>query len=117
VQFNADDLGIWVNCDNDCGVVDSLLRIDGSGNFTRAVSYNRPAGLPDDNLEGFAIAPASTAVDGKREVVWSDDGIYGEGNAWNSDRTDNAPSADWGHALYGSTLPPNIILPQTLAGV
>ncbi|HTR70061.1 MAG TPA: lamin tail domain-containing protein [Mycobacteriales bacterium] len=105
LQFNADDQGIWTDCDNDCGVVDSLLRIDAHGNFTRVVSYNRPAGLPDDNLEGFAIAPASTAVNGEREVVWSDDGIYGEGNAWNSDHTGNAASADWGHALYSGTIP------------
>jgi hypothetical protein len=115
IQFNADDQGIWTHCDNDCGVVESLLRIDGNGDFTRSVSYNRPAGLPNDNLEGFAIAPVSTAVDGKREVVWSDDGIFGEGNAWNSTKTGNVPSADWGHALYSSTLPV-IVLPQTLAG-
>ncbi len=104
LQFNADDQGIWLDCDNDCGVVDSLLRIDNHGNFTRVVSYDRPAGLPDNNLEGFAIAPASTAVNGQREVVWSDDGIYGEGNAWNADRTANVASADWGHALYSSTI-------------
>ena len=105
LQFNADDQGIWTDCDNDCGVVDSLLRIDAHGNFVRVVSYNRPAGLPDDNLEGFAIAPASTAVNGEREVVWSDDGIYGEGNAWNAAHTGNVASPDWGHALYSSTLP------------
>jgi len=108
LQFNADDQGIWTACDNDCGVVDSLLRINAAGDFTRVVSYHRPLGLPDDNLEGFAIAPASTAVDGEREVVWSDDGIYGEGNAWNADKTANVPSADWGHALYASTIPVDV---------
>jgi hypothetical protein len=105
LQFNADDQGIWTQCDNDCGVVASLLRIGTDGNFTRLASYNRPAGLPDTNLEGFAIAPASSAVNGKREVVWSDDGIYGDGNAWNSDHTGNLPSAGWGHALYSGTIP------------
>jgi hypothetical protein len=105
LQFNADDQGIWTDCDNDCGVVDSLLRIDNHGNFTRVVSYDRPAGLPDDNLEGFAIAPASTAVNGERQVVWSDDGIYGEGNSWNADHTSNVASAGWGHALYSGTIP------------
>ena len=109
LQFNVDDQGIWTACDNDCGVVDSLLRIDAHGNFVRVVSYHRPDGLPDDNLEGFAIAPASTAVDGKREVVWSDDGIYGEGNAWNADHTGNVPSADWGHALYSSTISLSVV--------
>ena len=105
VQFNADDQGIWAHCDNDCGVAESLLRIDGNGDFTRVASYRRPAGLPDDNFEGFAIAPASTAVDGKREVVWSDDGIWGDGNAWNADKTSNVASAGWGHALFASTIP------------
>jgi hypothetical protein len=105
VQYNADDQGIWTDCDNDCGVVDSLLRINSSGNFARVVSYNRPTNLPNDNLEGFAIAPASTATNGKREVVWADDGIYGEGNAWNAGHTTNDPSVDWGHALYSGTIP------------
>ncbi|HWA65850.1 MAG TPA: lamin tail domain-containing protein, partial [Mycobacteriales bacterium] len=111
VQFNADDQGLWLDCDNDCGVVDSLMRIDSSGNFVRVASYNRPAGLPNDNLEGFAIAPASTATDGKREVVWSDDGIYGEGNAWNATHTGNDPSPGWGHALYSGTLPVSVAPP------
>ncbi|GAB4009626.1 hypothetical protein GCM10028772_27070 [Nocardioides ultimimeridianus] len=105
VQFNADDQGIWAHCDNDCGVAESLLKIDASGDFTRVASYRRPAGLPNDNFEGFAIAPASTAVDGKREVVWSDDGIYGSGNAWNADKTSNIASVGWGHALFAGTIP------------
>lgn len=105
VQFNADDQGLWAHCDNDCGVADSLLKINASGDFARVASYQRPSGLPDDNFEGFAIAPASTAVNGKREVVWSDDGIYGGGNAWNADKTANVPSVGWGHALFAGTLP------------
>lgn len=115
LQFNAADQGIWTACDNDCGVVDSLLRINAQGNFTRVASYHRPAGLPDDNLEGFAIAPASTATNGEREVVWSDDGIWGEGNAWNADKTANVPSPDWGHALYAGALPVDAA-PSALGG-
>ncbi len=114
VQFNADDQGLWAHCDNDCGVADSLLKIDASGNFTRVASYQRPSGLPDDNFEGFAIAPASTAVNGRREVVWSDDGIYGSGNTWNADKTANVPSLGWGHALFASTLP--TAAPSALTG-
>ena len=57
--------------------------------------FSRPAGLPDDNLEGFAVAPASTSTDGlTREVVWSDDGIYGTG----------VGSSTEGHALYSGSL-------------
>ncbi len=36
--------------------------------------------------------------------MWSDDGIYGEGNAWNATHTGNVASADWGHALYSGTI-------------
>ena len=31
VQFNADDQGIWAHCDNDCGVTESLLKINATG--------------------------------------------------------------------------------------
>ena len=43
------------------------------------------------NIEGFAIAPDSTCVDGVKEVVWSDDGISAAGHE--------------GHALYSGTFP------------
>ena len=56
--------------------------------------YSKPAGLPVNNLEGFALAPNSTCVDGTKEVVWSDDGVYGAGPG----------SATEGHALYSGRI-------------
>ena len=53
--------------------------------------YARPAGLPNVNIEGFAIAPDSTCVDGVKEAIWSDDGISAAGHE--------------GHALYSGTFP------------
>ncbi|WP_295119789.1 carbohydrate-binding protein [uncultured Leifsonia sp.] len=90
VQFDADTQRIWALCDNTCGVVSTLLKVDTTGAIVPDVAYSKPAGLPVDNLEGFALAPNSTCVDGTKEAVWSDDGIYGTGTG----------SATEGHALY-----------------
>lgn len=90
VQFDADTQRIWALCDNTCGVVSTLLKVGTTGAIVPDVAYSKPAGLPVDNLEGFALAPKSTCVDGTKEAVWSDDGIYGTGTG----------SATEGHALY-----------------
>ena len=94
VQYDADIQGIWALCDNTCGVTAVLLKVSGTGAFTSERVYARPAGLPVNNLEGFAVAPSSTCVSGVKEAVWSDDGIYGTGSS----------SAGEGHALYSGTV-------------
>lgn len=72
--FDADLGRIWAHCDNTCGNSTALLAIDSSGHFVVDRQYATPAGLPNYNLEGFAVAPASTAVAGQRQVLWADDG-------------------------------------------
>lgn len=62
------------------------LDVDADGAFAVTATYERPAGLPDVNDEGFAIAPQSSRVDGRKPVFWSDD------------------SATDGHALRAGTL-------------
>lgn len=93
-QFDASTQRIWALCDNTCGVVSTVLKVDATGAIVPEVSYAKPAGLPVDNLEGFALAPASTCSAGTREAVWSDDGVYGTG----------AGSAGEGHALYSGRI-------------
>ena len=67
-------------------------RSSSTGSIVPDVLYSKPASrLPNVNIEGFALAPDSTCVDGTKEVVWSDDGIYGAGHE--------------GHALYSGTFP------------
>lgn len=88
VQFDATTQRIWALCDNTCGVVSTLLKVDSTGVIVPDVAYARPASLPNNNVEGFALS--ATCVDGSREAVWSDDGIYGAGPG----------SATEGHALY-----------------
>ena len=95
VAYDADLQRIWALCDNDCAVSSTLLKIGAAGAFAPEKVFSRPAGLPDDNIEGFALAPVSTSTDGlTREVVWSDDGIYGTG----------VGSSTEGHALYSGSL-------------
>jgi chitodextrinase len=90
VAFDADAQRIWALCDNTCGVTSTLLKVGTTGAIVPDVAYAKPAALPVNNLEGFAVAPNTTCVNGTKEAVWSDDGVYGAGPG----------SATEGHALY-----------------
>lgn len=94
VQFDADAQRIWALCDNTCGVASTVLKVGATGAIVPDAAYAKPAALPANNLEGFALAPNSTCVDGTKEVVWSDDGIYGTGPG----------TASEGHALYSGRI-------------
>lgn len=76
VAYDADRAALWALCDDGCGGVYNLLTVV-EGDFEVAHSYARPAGMPNLNNEGMAIAPASSCVDGSQEVVWTDDGDTG----------------------------------------
>ena len=91
VQYDADLQRVWALCDNTCSVSSTVLKVDATGTIVPDVVYARPADLPNVNVEGFAIAPDSTCVDGVKEAVWSDDGISATGHE--------------GHALYRGTFP------------
>jgi len=81
-QWDADSNALWAIADNTSSGSTELLRVDASGAFAVDKVYDRPTGLPDDNLEGFAIAPSSTCVNGQKEVVRSDDGNNGGHSLW-----------------------------------
>jgi hypothetical protein len=99
VSYDPDLHRIWAQCDNTCGVALTLLKIGGDGHVVPERQYARPAGLPDNNLEGFALAPVSTAVGGKREVVWSDDGNFGTSTTGVS-----MIAAQGGHSLWSGLI-------------
>ncbi|MDT7784967.1 MAG: hypothetical protein QOF58_3386 [Pseudonocardiales bacterium] len=61
---------LWAICDNHCSGRTTTLAIN-SGNFKVTATYNRPSGLSNVNLEGFAISPS--CVNGKKVVLWADD--------------------------------------------
>ncbi|MFL6159763.1 MAG: lamin tail domain-containing protein, partial [Marmoricola sp.] len=52
----------------------SLLKVNAAGDFVVDKVYDRPAGMPNLNNEGLAVAPRSRCVNGLKEVLWSDDG-------------------------------------------
>lgn len=95
VTFDAGTQRLVATCDNTCGETHTFMKVDASGAIVPDVTYTNPAVMPTDNLEGFALAPASTCVNGSREAVWSEDGIYGFGSG----------SSSYGHALYSGTFP------------
>ncbi|MFI5824198.1 lamin tail domain-containing protein [Streptomyces rishiriensis] len=95
VTFDAGTQRIIATCDNTCGETHTFVKVGAGGVMVPDVTYTNPAVMPTDNLEGFAIAPTSTCVNGFREAVWSDDGIYGFGSG----------SSSYGHAVYSGTFP------------
>lgn len=95
VSYDPDLGRIWAHCDNTCGNATALLKVGADGHFAVDRDYLTPTGLPNYNLEGFAVAPVSTATDGTREVLWTDDG----------DR--------FGHSLWSGTIDVGLGLTQT----
>ncbi|WP_082468039.1 lamin tail domain-containing protein [Leifsonia sp. Leaf264] len=94
VAFDADAQRIWALCDNTCGVTSTVLKVSATGSIVPDAAYARPAALPNNNVEGFALAPNSSCVDGTKEVLWADDGIYGAGSG----------TASEGHALFSGRI-------------
>jgi hypothetical protein len=86
LYFDRDIGNLWTYCDNTCANHASVLRMS-SGHFLLQYLYNRPATLPNSNLEGIAIAPESECVQGTKSFFWSDDSNAG------------------GHAIYRGSIP------------
>jgi hypothetical protein len=93
VSWDPELQRLWAVCDDSCDGTTVQLKLSG-GDFVVDTAYERPAGMPNLNNEGFALAPQSTCVAGAKEVVWSDDGDTG------------------GHALRSGTFPCTV-LPST----
>ncbi|GAA3528989.1 hypothetical protein GCM10022234_27870 [Aeromicrobium panaciterrae] len=73
VSFDPERQRLWAVTDDTHDGKTSQLKISG-GAFVIDTAYDRPAGMPNINNEGLAISLQSTCVDGKKEVVWADDG-------------------------------------------
>lgn len=81
VQWDEDNERIWAVADDSVGGSVTLMKAD-RGGFAVDRIFNRPTGLANLNLEGFALAPDSTCVDGVKQVVRSDDGNNGGHSLW-----------------------------------
>jgi hypothetical protein len=72
LQWDAEADLLRAVCDNTCTGQQTTLGIR-DGAFAVTAAYARPAGLPDVNNEGFAIAPDALCVDGAKPAIWADD--------------------------------------------
>ncbi|MFS0892995.1 lamin tail domain-containing protein [Microbacterium sp. 179-I 3D3 NHS] len=68
---------LWAVCDDGCHGRSAQITLNGTPEPGIA-HFARPEGMPDINNEGFATAPASLTVDGKRPVWWFADGFPSE---------------------------------------
>ena len=77
LEFEAESGHLWAVCDDTCNGRTSTLDIAQSGpdagKFVVTNFYERPAGMPNLNNEGFAIAPRAECVNNLKPVFWSDD--------------------------------------------
>lgn len=81
-QWDFDNNRIWAVGDDSVGGSATLLKLNSEGRFVVDRIYNRPSELANLNLEGFAITPDSTCIDGVKEVIRSDDGNNGGHSLW-----------------------------------
>lgn len=77
LDYDESTRTLWGMCDNGCAGTSALFQFgaaDGSAGYT-VTHVARPAGLPDTNNEGFAIAANETCSDGTRAAYWLEDGV------------------------------------------
>lgn len=73
LTWDPETQSLWTVCDDTCNGVTTRQQVGASGAFGVVAAYDRPAGLPNYNDEGFALSPQSACVGGSKPVFWSDD--------------------------------------------
>ncbi|GAA4511488.1 hypothetical protein [Brevibacterium yomogidense] len=78
LEYEPDTGRLWAICDDTCAGTSTSLELTSRwfwsrSRFSVAERYDRPAGMPDTNNEGFAISRDSSCADGVKPVYWSDD--------------------------------------------
>ncbi|WP_053699930.1 lamin tail domain-containing protein [Streptomyces sp. NRRL F-5755] len=73
LQWDPRAARLWAVCDDTCDGRHRTLQVDKAGAFTTTAVYNRPAGMPNYNNEGFALAGADECIAGSKPVYWADD--------------------------------------------
>ena len=87
LYFDHDTGYLWGRCDDTCDNQSVIFTIKVSGQFSIKSVFDAPSTLPNSNNEGFAIAPESECIKGKKNVYWSDDSAI-DGHVL---RQDNVP--------------------------
>jgi hypothetical protein len=77
LEFDAATGKLWAVCDDTCDGRSATLEIGANGLLAATAVIERPAGMPNLNNEGFAMAPQSQCVAGAKSVFWSDDSSTG----------------------------------------
>jgi hypothetical protein len=77
LEFEPATGHLWAVCDDSCHGQSTILDIDALGHLGVTALRDRPAGMPDYNNEGFAIAPPGTCSGGRTSVMWSNDSNTG----------------------------------------
>lgn len=75
LEYDPAASALWVVCDDTCDGRTALFEIGTDGAFAATTVFERPAGMPNLNNEGFAISV--NCADGARTVVWADDSNTG----------------------------------------
>ena len=73
LEYEPETTHLYAVCDDTCGGQMTTLDIDGGGHFAVSNRYDRPAGMPNLNNEGFAIAPQAECVNGLKPTFYADD--------------------------------------------
>ena len=81
LTYEPESTHLWAVCDDSCDGRTATLDVAQSGpNAGTSLvtnTYERPAGMPNLNNEGFAIAPQAECVNGLKPVFWTDDSNTG----------------------------------------
>jgi hypothetical protein len=83
LAFDAELGQLWAICDDTCSGRSAVLRVDAQagsptrGRFVVTQRFERPAGMPNLNNEGFTFAPLAECVGGRRPALWADDAETG----------------------------------------
>ncbi|MDZ4259901.1 MAG: lamin tail domain-containing protein [Gemmatimonadales bacterium] len=83
LEFDRERQLLWAICDNTCEGRSAILRVDAdaasatAGQFVVVERFERPAGMPNLNNEGFTVATQLECVGGRKPAYWADDSETG----------------------------------------
>jgi hypothetical protein len=96
LTYEPETKKLWAICDDSCDGRSARMDIAQSGakdgRFVVTETYERPAGMPNLNNEGFAIAPQAECVGGFKPVFYADDSNTG-GHALRAGKLNCTPLA------------------------